>query len=93
MTIGNAEDDSLAFRVAHIEFLGAEMFVHLWSDRVGKPVIVRLDADEDRRVSIDQVVGTRPKENGVLVFDAAGDRVRLRASKASISAVRAGAMS
>jgi len=68
-------------------------FVHLWNDRVGKPVIVRLDADEDRRVSFDQIVGIRPKPNGVLVFDEAGDRVRLRASKASITAVRAGAMS
>ncbi len=93
MSIGDAEGESLAFRVAHIEFLGAEMFVHLWNDRVGKPVVVRLDADEDGRVSIDQVVGMRPKENGVLVFDDAGDRVRLRASKASISAVRAGAVS
>ena len=93
MSIGHAEDDGLAFRVAHIEFLGAEMFVHLWNDRVGKPVIVRLDADEDRHVSIDQIVGVRPKPNGVLVFDEAGDRVRLRAPRASITAVRAGAMS
>ena len=93
MSIGNAHDDGLAFRVTHIEFLGAEMFVHLWNDRVGKPVIVRLDADADKRVSIDQVVGMRPKPNGVLVFDEAGDRVRLQASKASISAVRAEAMS
>ena len=92
MSIGNAEDDGLAFRVGHIEFLGAEMFVHLWNDRVGKPVIVRLDADADRRVSIDQIVGMRPKANGVLVFDQAGDRVRQRAPRPSISAVRAGSM-
>ena len=93
MSIGNAKDDSLAFRIAHIEFLGAEMFVHLWSDQVGKLVIVRLDAEEDSRVSIGQVVGMRPKANGVLVFDEAGGRVRLRASEASNSAARAGTIS
>jgi multiple sugar transport system ATP-binding protein len=93
LAIEEASDDALAFRVGHIEYLGAEMFVHLWNERVDKPVIVRMDAAEEGRVSVNQVVRTRPKENRVLVFDAEGNRVRLRSAEKSGPLVRAGAIS
>lgn len=93
LAIEEAGDDARAFRVGHIEYLGAEMFVHLWREGVDKPVIVRMDAAEEGRVSVDQVVRLRPKENRALVFDAAGQRVRLRSSEESVPTVRAGAIS
>jgi multiple sugar transport system ATP-binding protein len=76
----------LMAKLAHVENLGAEVFLHFMLPDSGDPLVLRatLDAFEAHRGRLDQAVALSVDTSRALVFDTAGRRVEIAGRQAAL---------